>query len=195
MTYYGKKILFIAFLSGVFIMMLGAFLANPWPILARMLVVNEAPEHVDVLITLGGDSDRELYAAELYNLGIAPKVIMSGGGSAADKMAEKAIKKGVRERDIIVERNSKSTYDNAVNSREIVLRENFKSAIVISSPYHMRRSKMVFNRVFKKTGVKLIYCSTSDSGFNVGGQCNSKNDRRIVKREYTKLVYYWFRYW
>ncbi|OPX84738.1 MAG: hypothetical protein A4E53_03795 [Pelotomaculum sp. PtaB.Bin104] len=180
----------------LFVLMIFVILTHPpWPLLAKLLVVDDRPEAVDVLITLGGDSERELYAAELYRLGLASKIIMSGYRSAAGKMATRAIQAGVQEQDIFIEGKSESTYDNAVNSKKIIIEQNFKSAIVVSSPYHMRRSRLVFERVFRNTGVKLLYSSTKDSGFNVDGQCKSEVDRHIVQREYIKLAYYWFRYW
>lgn len=167
----------------------------PWSLMAKLLVVDERPEKVDVLITLSGDTERDLYAAELYRLGMAPKIIMSGCGSWAKQMAARAVNAGAKAQDIILEEKAESTYENAVYSRDIVLKNGFKSAIVVSSPYHMRRAKLVFGRVFRNTGVKLIYCSTKDSGFNVDGQCKNEIDRQIVRSEYIKLVYYWFRYW
>lgn len=167
----------------------------PWSLLAKLLVVEDRLTKADVLITLGGDSEREIYAAELYRLGLAPKIIMSGCGSSASKMANKAIKAGVDAGDILLEEYAESTYENALYSKEIVLAQNFKSAIIVTSPYHMRRTKLAFERVFKNTGVKLLYSPTKDSGFNVDGQCKSERDRTIVKREYIKLIYYWFRYW
>lgn len=147
------------------------------------------------MIALGGDSERDLYAAELYRLGLAPKIIMSGCGSSALQMAKRAVSAGVREGDILVENKSESTYQNALYSRDIVLKQGFRSAIVVTSPYHMRRARLAFERVFRNTGVKLLYCSTRDSGFNADGQCRSETDRQIVLREYIKLVYYWIRYW
>lgn len=176
--------------------MAGLFITHPpWPLLAKMLVVDDRPEKVDVLIVLAGDSEREGYAAELYRLGLAPYIIMSGCGASARQMARVAVTKGVPEKSILIEEESVSTYQNAVYSRELVLKHQFKSAIVVTSPYHMRRTKLVFKRVFRNTGVKLLYSATKDSGFNVDGQCKSEIDRQIVRREYMKLLYYWFRYW
>jgi len=172
-----------------------AVFATPWPLLAKLLVIDHTPEKVDVLIALGGGSERERYAAELYRLGFAPGIIMSGCGKAARHMAKEAIRLGVKEQDIIIEEKSRSTYENALYSRDILSAQNFKSAIVVTSPYHMRRTKLVFERVFKNTGVKLLYCSTRDSGFNADGWCRSEKDRQVVRREYIKLIYYWMRYW
>ncbi|BAF59279.1 MAG: YdcF family protein [Pelotomaculum sp.] len=148
-----------------------------------------------MIIALGGDSERELYAAELYRRGLAPRIIMSGCGSAAKQMAMKAAAAGVGEQDIIVENKSGSTYQNALYTKDIVLSRGFKSAIVVTSPYHMRRARLVFERVFRNTGVKLFYCAAKNSGFNADGRCSSKADRQITLREWIKLVYYWFRYW
>lgn len=166
-----------------------------WPALAKLLVVDDQPVKVDVLIVPGGDSGRELYAAELYRLGLAPRIIMSGCGSSASKMAARAVQAGVRVQDIILEEKAESTYQNAIYSRDIVLKQKFKSAIIVSSPYHMRRTKLVFGRVFRNTGVKLLYCSSKNSRFNVDGQCSSETDRQVVLKEYIKIIYYWFRYW
>jgi uncharacterized SAM-binding protein YcdF (DUF218 family) len=182
-------------LLGFLLVIAGIVAFPPWPLLARLLDVNDRPEKADVLVTLGGDSGRELYAAELYRLGFAHKIILSGCGSSARQMAKRAIQAGVRAEDIILEEKAESTYENAVFSRNIMIQKQYRSAIVITSPYHMRRAKLVFDRVFKKTGVKLLYCSTNDSGFNVDGRCVSENDRRLVRKEYVKLLYYWLRYW
>ncbi|OPY58747.1 MAG: hypothetical protein A4E55_00621 [Pelotomaculum sp. PtaU1.Bin035] len=178
----------------MFIIVLACLIARPpWPLLAKLLVVDDKLVKADVLIVLSGDSERDLYAAQLYKLGLAPKIIMSGIGGG--QMAKRAVSAGVREQDILIDDKSENTYKNAVYSRDIVAAQNFKSAIIVSSPYHMRRSELVFGRVFKNTGVKLLYCSTVGSGFNVDGQCKSDIDRQIVMREYIKLIYYWFRYW
>jgi len=182
-------------LFGFSLVLFGALYRPPWPLLARLLVVDDRPGKVDVLIVPGGDAERELHAAELYRRGLASKIIMSGCGSSARQMARRAGGAGVDERDIIIEEKAESTYQNALYSRDIVLKQGFKSAIVISSPYHMRRVKLAFERVFRKTGVKLLYSSTKNSGFNTDGRCESEIDRRIVRREYLKLVYYWLRYW
>jgi len=185
----------IALLFGILLVVCFFIALPPWPLLAQWLVVNNRPEPADVIITLSGDSERDLYAAELYRKGMAPKIIMTGCGSEAARMAKRAVRAGVPEKDVLLEQKAESTYENAVFSKEIVLREKWESAIVVSSSYHMRRSKLVFERVFKNTGVRLIYCAATDSGFNTDGRCTSDNDRKIVKREYLKLFYYWFRYW
>lgn len=193
-----KKAYVLSLLLAFILLLLLSFVLivyPPWPLLARLLVIDDRLEKADVIIVLSGDSEREAYAAELYRRGLAPKIIISSCGSAASQLAKRTVNQGVNEQDIIIDDNSDSTYDNSVNSKNLVLARKFKSAIVVTSPYHMRRTKLIFERVFRNTGVKLLYSSTKDSGFNVDGQCKSEVDRQLVRREYLKLVYYWFRYW
>jgi len=166
-----------------------------WPYLASFLLVDEDLKQSDVVVALGGGSERAVHAAELCLNGLAPRIIMTGCGSSAGKMAQLASDKGVAPQDIIIEGKARSTYENALFSREIILMEGCRSAIIVTSPYHTRRTKLVFDRVFKDTNVKLLYSAAPGSGFNVDGSCSAANDRRLVRREYLKLVYYWFRYW
>lgn len=189
------KMWFLTILISVLLMIYLACINPPWSLLAKLLVVDDQPDRVDVLIVLEGDSERDLYAAQFYRLGWAPKIIITGCGAPAQKMVIRAVNAGVKAEDIILEEHAKSTYENALFSKEIALSQNFKSAIVVSSPYHMRRTKLVFERLFRNSDIQLLYCSTKESGFNVDGLCKSEIDRSIVKREYIKLIYYWFRYW
>lgn len=182
----------ILFLLVIFFMVFTQF---SWPLLARLLLVNDRLEEADVVVALAGGSERAVHAAELYLDGRAPRMIMSGCGSSALKMAKLATNRGVDPGDIIIEDKAESTYENALFSREIMLAENFRSAIIVTSPYHTRRTKLVFDRVFRNTDIELFYSAAPGSGFNVDGRCSGDNDRRLVRREYMKLVYYWFRYW
>lgn len=186
-----KRVWFISIITSLLI---ACCLKPPWPYLIRFLTVDQELEQADVIIALSGGTERELYAAELYRLGYAPRIIMSGIAPGAQSMARRAIEVGVPCSGIVIEDKSESTYDNAVFTREIVLQQNFKSAIVVSSAYHMRRSKMVFERVFKGTGVKLVFCAAKGTGL-CPGSYPVNYDNQLIVEEYIKLLYYWFRYW
>lgn len=166
-----------------------------WPHLAGFLSVNDPLRKADVVVALAGGSERAPYAAELYLKGLAPRVIMTGCGSSAKQMAIAAVVRGVNPGDIIIEGKAESTYENALYTREIIVAANFRSAIIVTSPYHARRTKLVFDRLFRNTGVKLLYSTAPGSGFNENGLCCSPAERQVVCREYIKLVYYWFKYW
>ncbi|HAG12079.1 MAG TPA: hypothetical protein DCK76_12105 [Desulfotomaculum sp.] len=160
----------------------------PGLLMERLLFFSDPPEKVDVLIALGSEPERAGYAAYLYELGFSDTIIITGWGSSVDKMAERAAREGAKGQDLILEKESISTYQNALYSKKIILQKGYKSAIVVSSPYHMRRTKMVFDRVYRNSGVKLLYCPT---GLLDGKTLN----KRVARTECVKLVYYWFRYW
>jgi len=180
---------------GVAFFIAWCFVSPLWPQLAGFLSVNDRLEKADVVVALAGGSERAPYAADLYLKGLAPRVIMSGCGSSAKQMAVAAAVRGVDPGDIIIEGKAESTYENALYTREIIVAANFRSAIIVTSPYHTRRTKLVFDRLFRNTGIKLFYSTAPGSGFNENGLCCSPAERQVVRREYIKLIYYWFRYW
>jgi uncharacterized SAM-binding protein YcdF (DUF218 family) len=169
---------------------------SPWAMtkLYNALIISEQPRASDAIIVLSGSSERDIYAADLYNLGFSRIIIMSGCGQTAEVMAARAIKKGVKSEDIIKEQKAVSTYENAVLTREVMLQNGFQSAIVVSSPFHMRRSRLVFERVYKNTGISLTYCAVPPT-LSSDTQQAPAVFRRSVIVEYAKLIYYWVRYW
>jgi uncharacterized SAM-binding protein YcdF (DUF218 family) len=186
-----KKVWGIILVSGL--LLTAACLNPPWPQLVKILTIDQQPENADVIIVLAGETERELYAAELYMQGFAPRIIMSGCAPAGQLMAQRAVERGVPGKDIIVEEKSVSTYENAIFSKDIVLQQNLKSAMIVTSNYHMLRSKMVFERVFKGTGVKLVFCAAKGTSLYNGHLVNYYH--RVIIKEYIKLPYYWLRYW
>jgi uncharacterized SAM-binding protein YcdF (DUF218 family) len=176
-------------------MTIGAFY-SPWALtrLYNSLIISEQPRASDAIIVLSGSSERDVYAADLYNLGISRVIIMSGCGQTTENMTARAVKKGVKSEDIIREQKAVSTYENAVFTREVMHENGFRSALVVSSPFHMRRSRLVFERVYKNTGISLTYCAVPPT-LSSDTQQDPAVFRRSVMVEYAKLLYYWFRYW
>ena len=105
-------------------------------------------------------------AVELYRQGKAGKILFSGGGEKnllegkppeSKGMARAAIKKGVKRKDILLEETSKSTMENAVNSMKMLREIRPSKVIVVTSDYHSKRAK----RVFEKTGFFREFPNTS----------------------------------
>lgn len=189
-----RTVIFLVIALLLVFMITALAFTNLWGKLYDFLVISEQPLASDVIIVLGGSSERDLYAAELYNLGFSRKIIVSGVSPSAGIMAERAVKNGVKREDIILEQKAISTYQNAIFTREIMLDNGFQSAIVVSSPFHMRRSRLVFERVYKNSGISLTYCAVPSS-LSTDTQRPPAIFRQSVIVEYVKLIYYWFRYW
>ena len=155
------------------------------PIMASFLIFKTNIRHVDTIIVLGGDSERLPYGIKLYKSNYSNKIIISGG----DISKKQILESGVPLNDIILENKSTTTYENAKFSREIMLRNNFKSAIVVSSPYHMRRTSLIFGNIFKKDNIILLYSPVNNSWFKSDNWTN-KLEMKVILEEYAKIVYY-----
>ena len=108
--------------------------------------------------------DRLLYAAQLYQEGKAPLIILSGGRipwfgtgkSEAADMAKILQIMGIPKEAIIEEPNSLNTYQNALYTKEILEKKGIKQVILITSAFHMPRSVLIFHR----QGIEIIPAPT-----------------------------------
>lgn len=123
----------------------------------------------DVIIILGGGLEpdgslpkipklRVEKGVELFKEGVAPKIIVSGYQgfwlettpikSEAQAMKEYAMSLGIPEEAIIEEEDSKDTVGNAYFCRlNIIDPNNWKKIVVVTSEYHIPRTKYVFEKV------------------------------------------------
>ena len=139
----------------------------------------------DIGIVLGGYSNfhiqpRERYnfsqsanrltqALELYKDGKIKKLLLTGGSGSllqnekkeAEEIISYLIKMGISEEDLIIEPNSRNTHENAVFTKQILDKDYPNSScLLITSAFHMRRSK----GCFKKENVKFTPFSTDILG-------------------------------
>ncbi|TAF55239.1 MAG: YdcF family protein [Sphingobacteriia bacterium] len=108
----------------------------------------------------GSTADRFIQTANLYHSGNIKKILVSGAsGSLYQKDPDEAgflytefQRNGIPASDIIVERRSRNTHENAVFSKQIMDSLGIQDSIVlITSAQHMPRSVAVFRKAgFKK---------------------------------------------
>lgn len=105
-------------------------------------------------------SDRFIQTLKLYNQGIIKKIVVTGGSGLllgnepveGNVLKEEFLKNKVSSADLIIENKSRSTYENAIFTKEIIDSLHINDTMVlISSAFHLRRSKMVFNNAGFKT--------------------------------------------
>lgn len=100
---------------------------------------------------LGDAADRVWAGARLYNAGKASVLIVSGGqlpwygntATEADGMRQFLTDLGVPAADILLESDSQTTYENAINSRPLLQARDAKRVLLVTSAFHMERSLAV----------------------------------------------------
>lgn len=154
------------------------------------LFYEEVPVKVDVIVLLSGDSFRMEKAAELYKAGYADKVLLTNA-LASGSTIEYAESFGIPRDALLTENEATSTFENALYSKDILLLQGFDSAIVVTSNYHMRRSKLAYDRVFHDTDISFTYVPYHHEDITRDSWGENKT---TFKREYRKLIGGYFLY-
>jgi len=155
----------VLFLGGNRWVALGLAQSLEW----RYLPPREIPQ-ADVIIILGGGEhgqsyprpipeigeagDRLIYAAWLYRQGAAPMVLFTGGAiewlSADDRLWEGLDTllglMGVPADALLLETQSRNTYENALECKAILDEKGLRRAILVTSAVHMPRAVAIFRQ-------------------------------------------------
>ena len=101
-------------------------------------------------------ADRVTHSVQLYKLGLVKKLLVSGGSGQlisrskqeADEMADALLLMGVPKEDILIENKSRNTHESAEEVKKILgSLTSPQNCLLITSGYHMPRSKACFAKV------------------------------------------------
>jgi uncharacterized SAM-binding protein YcdF (DUF218 family) len=117
-------------------------------------------QRFDVIIVLGNPANddgsiatvarsRVLEGIRQYRAGVAPHLMMTGGAvknqfAEGNVMREFAISQGVPADEVFAETQSRNTIQNAYYSYKIMQSHHWTSALIVSSPTHIRRASLIF---------------------------------------------------
>ncbi len=115
-------------------------------------------------VELGTAGNRVVHAARLYRAGKVRKILVSAGGLAwngtavaeADAIAAVLMEFGVPQVDLVLERHSRTTAENAEQSQRVWAEQRFTSGLLVTSALHMPRALGLFRRV----GLDLVPATT-----------------------------------
>ena len=170
---------------------------------ARPLKISNIPQKADAIVVFGGGVgetgspgkstiERARYAAELYKQGYSNKILFSSGYTYvyndAENMKLFAVSMGVPEKNTLLEQKANSTYENVVFSKKILNQNNYRTILLISSPYNMRRAKLVFDKAGKD--VKVIYVPVDQGQFYDRVEGVRLEQIKAIIHEYLGIVYY-----
>src|SRR5437773_8239962 len=137
---------------------------------AETWIVEDPLEKADALIVLGDDNfyaDRVTRGAQLFREGKAPVVVASGrrlrpNAGIAELMEHDLVERGVpRDKIVRFSHDGDSTLEEAQSLVRIVKERKWHSVIVVTSNFHTRRARYIFQRVFSQ-GVEVRVASARD---------------------------------
>ncbi len=210
--------------AGTLATLLAVWLLSPLPLVVEEgLVVNDRPARADAIVCLSSGSvqglpsaagwRRIVMAVRLYRDGFAPLVIFSGGTGSADRSeaemyAESARTLGLPAGAVGLETRSESTAEHPRRVAELdeILSRGGRDAslLVVTSPYHGRRTQAVFRkagftrvRIVTSYGVRVVPKGRQQPrSLDFGQRGIDRLYRLIVStREWTALAYYRARGW
>jgi uncharacterized SAM-binding protein YcdF (DUF218 family)/glycosyltransferase involved in cell wall biosynthesis len=145
----------------------------------------------------GGMSERLNEAVDLYRAGYAPYLVISSGYvysfKEAESMRDLAVAQGVPASAIVLEQRARNTYENVKFSDEILRDHKSKSILLVSSPYHMRRTTMVWHKLAPGMTVTPTPPPRSQFYDHAGGA--TFEQLRSVLYEYLAILGYRLRGW
>lgn len=178
--------------------------------MAEPLRVSSAPRRADAIVVFaggagesgragGGYQERVKQAVELYHQGYATHLVFSSGFAfvfqEAQVMKELAVSLGVPAEAVILESKAANTYENVRFVTQILESRGWDKALLVSSPYHMRRALLVWRHVAPTIAVTPTPVPSSQ--FYVHGSRDGATIEQMggIVHEYAAIVSYWWRGW
>jgi uncharacterized SAM-binding protein YcdF (DUF218 family) len=173
------------------------------PGVGGFLIVTDPLRPVDALVTLAGDPERVAYGAALFNRGYTHDFIVTdmrinapnSQGEYASWVRSRATQLGVPpDRQFVAPGTVATTYAEANSVRQLAVQRGWQSIMVVTSPFHTRRSRIIFREVFHGTGITIIIKPVDGSWYKADSWWLSRRGRRNTCLEYLKLVLYFVGY-
>ena len=145
----------------------------------------------------GGTEERVQHAVEAYKAGFAPRLLFSTGYlysfPEAESMRSLAMQQGVPADAIVLEQRATDTHQNVVFTRDLLRARGWRSVLLVSSPYHMRRAALAWRK--EAPEVRVIPTPPPRSQFYDHARGASFEQLRGIAHEYLAIGWYWLRGW
>ena len=173
------------------------------------LVVEDELHPAEIIFMLNGDPDsRPFRAAELYQQGLAARIVIPRSENQptvdlglvrneTDISVDVMEALGVPPEDILVisiPGGVTSTLDEAVVLKDYVLANQVRSVILVTSAFHTRRARWIFERRLEGLPVTLETAAAPQAGFDQTNWWQSENGLITLNNEYVKLIFYSWNY-
>lgn len=166
------------------------------------LILDDDLQRADLCHVLGGNEKRVIYSAELYQQGLCAKLVFIGGRegeerSYASRQKAFMIDRGVPAADIIIDETDVFSTFEEITRLEAVLRTTSPPASTVTyvtDAFHTRRVHMVSRWILEDSVRVQMAPVPFDESYFERSWLQDRRSRKMVYREYGKLIYYWLRY-
>jgi uncharacterized SAM-binding protein YcdF (DUF218 family) len=169
---------------------------------SQPLQVSSLPKKSDVIVVFGGYGelglenlgflDRVSDAVDLYKKGYATNIILSSGVThtidETHVMRAILLDSGIPGRSIIMDQGASSTYRSVIQTDEILKKHGWDSVLLITAPYHTRRSVMSWRK--NATDIDVASVILDDKSKEVQWGITVRKIR-IMIYEYFALAHNW----
>lgn len=168
--------------------------------ITEYIFLESNPQKADLALVFGTRHREAIKKAyELYQTGLAPKILISGGKNRvtgeneAMEMNRKLIELGVNKDDIILEDQSSNSLENVLFSKKIIDEKigfkKIKKIIAVVKHYHSRRALMTLKKYFPEN-IELMTVTYEIYGFAFDNWFNNGVGREKVLGEWNKIKEY-----
>jgi uncharacterized SAM-binding protein YcdF (DUF218 family) len=165
-----------------------------------LLAVDDPPQRADAALVMTGDPgyERTKEACRLVRQGTARLLVLTGGepwpGDSAASLRDVAVTQGIPPERIRLESRSRDTRESLVDVEPILRAEGVRSVILVTSPSHQRRASLLARRALP--GIRIINHPVRLAPWPPKqAWWRAAATRRVVLREYAKLLYSGLRGW
>lgn len=162
------------------------------------LLYADPPQRADAVVLFLGKEfkERRAEAVELIREGYAAHLVIPAYGKVAD-----AANHGEASRNAVPVRPPhypvvyEDTHIEILEAKKLMDKQGLTSAIFVSSPHHMRRIRLITNRVFPGGTYRTTFVPTRFEKRNEGLWFLNESEIRKVTSEYGKIVWFFLYRW
>ncbi|MBI9045434.1 MAG: YdcF family protein [Anaerolineaceae bacterium] len=167
-------------------------------VMGSFLIISEPLDSADALVILsGGEKTRIDEAVLIFQDQYTDHIIITETGveipdwgtSYSSLMKFELIQSGIPENAIMVtDIQVQTTYDEAIATKELLQSKNMDSLIIVTDPFHTRRTKMIFNQILAGSNIETIIRPVRNHWYNSKTWWFTSTGRKATIREFFGLV-------
>lgn len=168
--------------------------------LGGYLIVSDSLSRSEAIVVLSGGGNARLEeAGRLYKEELADKLILTETGDKVQGYNQdysfylklKMLNMEIPPTAIFVtDEHARNTYDEAVAVLDLMKKHKYFSCIVITDPYHTRRTRMVFQRVFTGSDIDVRIWPVTTHWYRSSNWFLTPRGWLVTLTEYASLVAY-----